>query len=245
VADNHGRRPLRVFVGMETSGRVREAFRRLGHRAISCDLLPATDHEEHHVVGDVFEVIEVQADLFGPFDLAIFHPTCTYLTISAAWAFGDGPYHQRVKPGTLVGAARRAARRAALQDVRRLMALRGRCAKAVVIENPIGAISKAIRRPDQIIQPHQFGDDASKATCLWLDGVPPLAIDPTKRRAGRMVEWPRGSGRKVERWGNQTDSGQNRLTPSEQRWATRSETYPGIAEAFATQWGAPSSPLGL
>lgn len=96
------------------------------------------------------------------------------------------------------------------------------------VENPIGCISTRVRKPDQIIHPHQFGSDASKSTCLWLNGLPLLV--PTEHVAPRMVE-----GRK--RWANQTDSGQNKLPPSEDRWKIRSETYPGIAQAMATQWG--------
>jgi hypothetical protein len=97
----------------------------------------------------------------------------------------------------------------------------------IALENPIGCISTRIRKPDQTIQPHQFGHDASKATCLWLKGLPPLT--PTNPIAPRLV-----NGRK--RWGNQTDSGQNKLPPSADRWKIRSETYQGIADAMAKQW---------
>jgi hypothetical protein len=215
---------MRVLIGYESSGTVREAFRAIGHDAWSCDLQPADDGSQHHFQCDIWDVVR------HPWDMAIFHPSCTFLTISAAWAFTDGPYHQNVKPGTLVGQARRDAREQALDDVRRLMAL----PYPKAIENPIGAISKAIRKPDQIIQPHQFGDDASKATCLWLDRLPKL--EPTHSVPGRVVEWPKGSGKMVERWANQTDGGQNKLTPSAKRWKDRSKTYPGIAKAFADQW---------
>lgn len=103
----------------------------------------------------------------------------------------------------------------------------------IIMENLIGCLSTAIRKPDQIIQPNQFGDDASKATCLWLVNVPKLTIDPAARCLGRREEWPRGSGKMVERWKNQTDSGQNRLPPSPDRAALRAETYPGFAAALA------------
>jgi hypothetical protein len=96
------------------------------------------------------------------------------------------------------------------------------------IENPIGTMSRRYREPDQIIQPYQFGEDASKATCLWLHGLPVLL--PTRRIPGRIVD-----GR--EWWSNQTDSGQNKLPPSKHRAADRSRTYPGIADAMAEQWG--------
>lgn len=171
-----------------------------------------------------------------PWDWGIFHPMCTYLTCSAAWAFNDPDftrypsigYHQRVQPGTLTGAARREAREKALDDVRRILAL----PYPKVIENPATSfISKAIRRPDQVIQPYQFGDDASKSTGLWLDRLPPLVINPAARRPGRIVTH---NGKQVERWSNQTDSGQNRVTPSADRWLVRSDTYPGIAIALST-----------
>jgi hypothetical protein len=98
----------------------------------------------------------------------------------------------------------------------------------IALENPISIISSRIRKPDQIVQPWQFGHDASKKTCLWLKGLPLLI--PTNQVAPRLV-----NGKK--RWGNQTDSGQNKLTPSEDRWKIRSETYAGIAQAMAEQWG--------
>lgn len=235
---------MRIFIGMETSGEFRRRFAAQGHDVISCDMLPAEDGGEvgRHIVGDVFETLELLWPSWWP-DLAIFHPTCTYLTNSAAWAFNDPDferypgvgYHQRVRPGTLVGADRRAAREAALDDVRRIMALPIR---RKVIENPIGAIGTAIRKPSQIVQPYQFGDDASKATCFWYVGkngepLPEMAlpIDPAKRVAGRIVNG-------VERWANQTDTGQNRLSPGEDRWKDRSRTFPGIADAGALHWAA-------
>ena len=234
---------MRVFVGMETSGRSRRAFQSLGHWVVSCDLLPSQDNVSYsdatggHVVGDVFETIMTFMDRGIVFDLAIFHPDCTYLTGSAEWAYGDGPYHQKIKPGTLVGVQRRVAREQALDTVRRIMALPIEC---IAIENPVGCISTRIRKPDQIVQPFDFGDDASKKTCLWLQGLPPLS--QSRRVPGRLVEWPRGSGKIVERWSNQTDSGQNNLTPSGNRWADRSDTYPGIASAMARSWADLRSP---
>lgn len=111
----------------------------------------------------------------------------------------------------------------------------------IAVENPIGAISTGIRRPDQIIQPYDFGADASKKTCLWLKNLPKLV--PTQRVPGRRVVMP--SGRVVERWSNQTDSGQNRLSPSADRWALRSKTYEGIAEAMAAQWTQAASATSL
>lgn len=103
----------------------------------------------------------------------------------------------------------------------------------IAIENPVSVISTRIRKPDQIIQPWQFGHDASKKTCLWLKNLP--ILHPTKVIRGRLVRLSDGS--TATRWSNQTDSGQNRLGPSPDRWRERSRTYLGIAEAMATQWG--------
>ena len=142
------------------------------------------------------------------------HPPCTYLSSSGLH------WNKRV-------AGRPALTEEALAFVRELL---DAPIAMIALENPIGCISSRIRRPDQIIQPHQFGADASKATCLWLKNLPLLR--PTQLVEPRIV-----NGR--PRWGNQTDSGQNRLGPSVDRWAKRSETYPGIAEAMADQWGTP------
>lgn len=212
---------MRVLVACEFSGIVREAFRRRGHDAVSCDLLPAEDGSPHHIQCD-FEFV---LDIDPHWDLLIAHPSCTYLTISAEWAYGDGPYHQKLKPETLVGAARREAREQAIDQFRRIMALP---IERIAAENPISVLSSRYRKPDQIVQPHWFGDDASKATCLWLKNLPQLV--KTAPVAPRYV-----NGR--PRWGNQTDSGQNRLSPSADRWKDRSRTFPGFAEAMAEQWG--------
>lgn len=212
---------MKVLIGYSACGVTRSAFESMGHEAWTCDLLPARDgRSDRHIQCDVWQVVN------DNWHMAIFHPMCTYLTVSAAWAFGDGPYHQKVKPGTLVGAARRKARDEAIENFRRLLAL----PYPKAIENPAPSfISKAIRPPDQTVQPYDFGDDASKRTGLWLDGLPKLV--PTGRVRGRFVNGK-------ERWSNQTDSGQNRLSPSDNRWLERSKTFPGIAKAMATQWGA-------
>jgi hypothetical protein len=244
-----------VFIGMETSGMLRRRFQAKGHETYSCDVLPSEDGGEEmafrdglplgrHLVGDVFDTLEnLWANDLWP-DLAIFHPSCTFLTNSAEWAFADPDfdrypgvgYHQRLAPETLWGGARRAAREAALDDVRRIMALKIR---RKAIENPKGAIGSRIRKPDQMIQPNQFGDDASKGTCLWLENLRKLR--PTKQQNGRIVDDGRPQlglfGTGVERWGNQTDNGQNKLPPGPDRWKDRSRTYPGIADAMADQWG--------
>lgn len=226
-------KPIRVLCGCEASGVVRRAFRALGHDAWSCDLRPAEDGSPYHLQCDVLAVMD------DGYDLGIFHPDCTYLTNSAEWAYKDADfdrypgvgYHQRVKPGTLTGALRRAARDNAVAFVKELWMAN---IPRVAIENPVGCLTSRFMPPSQYVHPFMFGDDASKKTGLWIRGLPLLI--PTTRYPGRWVEWPRGSGKMVERWGNQTDSGQNKLTPTDDRWMLRSRTYEGLAAAFAAQW---------
>lgn len=201
---------MRVLVACEFSGTVRDAFRRRGHDAYSCDLLPDARGSGFHYQGDVLALLAQKE----PWDLMIAHPPCTYLSVS-------GLHWNKRRPGRLEKTE------AALEFVRALMAAP---IPRIAIENPISCISTRIRKPDQVIQPHQFGADASKATCLWLKGLPLLT--PTKHVAPRIVNGK-------PRWSNQTDSGQNKLPPSADRWALRSETYPGIAEAMADQWTQP------
>lgn len=219
---------MRVLIGYSACPLTREAFAKRGHEAWTCDILPARDGSPRHLECDIWEVARDR------WDMGIFHPMCTYLTVSAAWAFNDPDfdrypgigYHQKVNPRTFTGGPRRTLRDEALYNFRRLLEL----PYPKAIENPAPSfVSKAIRPPDQTIQPYDFGDDASKRTGLWLDRLPPLV--PTKRIAGRIV-----NGR--ERWSNQTDSGQNRLSPGEDRWLERSKTYPGVADAMGEQWGS-------
>lgn len=213
---------MRVLVGYEQFGHMREAFRRLGHAAWSCDLKPTRDGSPYHFQCNVFDVIN------DGWDLGIFHPDCTYLTCSAEWAYSDGPYHQKVKPETLVGAARREARELAIAEI---MRLRDCKIPMKAIENPRGILSTRWRKPDQTVHPYWFGHDASKATCWWYEGGVPLLV-PTRVIAPRMVNG-------LPRWDNQTDSGQNKLTPSADRAMLRAETYTGIAEACAQRWSQP------
>ena len=189
----------------EYSGIVRDAFIAAGHDAMSCDLLP-TDKPGPHYQGDVFDVIR------DGWDMMIAHPPCTYLCSS-------GLHWNKRRP------ERAEQTEAALAFVQALL---DAPIERIALENPIGCISTRIRKPDQTIQPWQFGHDASKATCLWLKNLAPLM--PTQTVAPRIIE-----GRK--RWGNQTDSGQNKLPPSADRWKIRSATYQGIADAMAAQWG--------
>lgn len=218
---------MRVLVACEFSGVVRRAFRKRGHDAYSCDLLQATDKSIYHIQQDI-----TQGNILRQgWDMLIAHPPCTYLTISAAWAYGDGPYHQKVKPDTLVGEARREARRHAIEFVEMLW---DSGIERICIENPIGYLStmSKLGKPEwprgQVIQPYNFDEDASKATCLWLKNLPML-------RNTKYVP-PRISKDGKPRWGNQTDSGQNKLSPHENRSSDRAITYKGIAEAMAQQW---------
>lgn len=210
----------RILIGYSACPLTRKAFEAWGHDVWTCDLLPARDGSSKHYQCDVWDV------LGQDWDMAVLHPMCTYLTVSAAWAFKDGPYHQRLKPDTLTGQARREARQRELDNFTRLLAL----PYPVAVENPAPSfINTAIRKPDQVIHPYMFGDDASKGTGLWLThGLPCLV--PTRYVEPRLVKG-------LPRWGNQTDSGQNKLGPREDRWLERSKTYPGIAKAMGDQWG--------
>ena len=218
---------MKVLVACEYSGRVRDAFIARGHTAMSCDLLP-TDVPGPHYQGDVRDIIN------NGWDLMIAHPPCTYLCSS-------GLHWNTKRP------ERAAQTEDALDFVRFLLACN---IEKIAIENPIGCISSRIRKPEQTIQPWQFGHDASNATCLWLKGLPLLTptevVDPRMVCCGSVL--PDGVGKygcqncngtntARPRWGNQTDSGQNKLPPSEDRWKIRSETYMGIALAMAAQWG--------
>jgi site-specific DNA-cytosine methylase len=189
----------RVLVACEYSGTVRDAFISLGHEAMSCDILP-TEYPGPHYRGDVFDVLNY------PWDLMIAHPPCTHLAVSGSKYFQDKRMDGRQQ--FAVSFFMRLAR----ADI-----------KHIAIENPVCIMSSAWRKPDQIVQPWQFGHPESKATCLWLKNLP--ALEPTNVLQKR------------DRWENQTQSGQNRLPPSEDRWKIRSRTYSGIALAMAEQWG--------
>jgi len=197
---------MRVLVACESSGTVREAFRKLGHDAWSCDLLPADDGSPYHRQGDCIAVIK------EGWDLCISHPPCTHLAVSGARHF----------------AAKRADGRQQ-QGIDLFMSVVGACekyAKKCAIENPIGIMSRLYRKPDQIIQPYWFGDEARKSTCLWLHGVPPLS--PTNM-VGQGETHVTESGKRLPKWYN--------IPPSNpDRWKIRSKTFQGIADAMAQQW---------
>lgn len=206
-------RPLSILVGCERSGVVRDAFAALGYRAASCDLAPSQTPGEHFEE-DLLTILRRERDNF---DALIVHPPCTYLSSSGLhWNT------RRAGRGELTDKA--------LAFVREILAIWGD--KPYCLENPVGRIGTAIRPSDQSIQPHQFGHDASKRTCLWLSGLPKLR--PTEFVPGRVVVW---NEKVVTRWANQTDGGQNRLGPSDDRADERSRTYEGIARAMADQWG--------
>lgn len=181
---------MKVLVACEYSGTVRDAFIAAGHEALSCDLLP-TDIPGPHYQGDVRDV------LHDGWDLMIAHPPCTHLAVSGARWFKD----------------KQAEQAEALDFVRLLL---DAPVERIALENPISVISSRIRKPDQIIQPWQFGHGETKATCLWLKGLPKLT--PTDIVDGREARV-------------------HKLPPSADRWKIRSTTYKGIAEAMAQQWG--------
>lgn len=198
--------PLNILIACEESGRVRDAFIANGHNAVSCDFLPsATDGP--HLQGDVLE------HLYDGWDALIAFPTCTYLC-------GSGMHW------TTRGLRDPQLTEDALEFVRLLL---NAPIPHIALENPVGAIGTRIRKHSQIIQPYDFGEDASKRTCLWLENLP--LLQGTDYVEPRIVNGK-------QRWGNQTDSGQNRLGPSEDRAKIRSRTYPGIANAMGSQWGA-------
>lgn len=183
---------MKVLVACEYSGAVRDAFIAQGHDAISCDLLP-TESPGPHYQGDVFDIIDY------PFDLMIAHPPCTHLSVSGARHFAtkkmDGRQHTAVSF---------------------FMKLIKADIPMIAVENPVCIMSSLYRKPEQIIQPWQFGHGETKATCLWLKGLPNLT--PTNIVDGR-------------------ENRVHRMPPSENRWKERSKTYQGIALAMAEQWG--------
>jgi len=206
-----------VLIACEYSGVVRDAFARRGWNAWSCDLLP-TQSPGNHFEGNLLERLDghtMGPDYNGetkvPWDLIIAHPPCTYLSSSGMHWTTRGLRDIQLTYD-------------AVEFVKKIVNAN---ARHIAIENPIGILSTYLRKPDQIIQPYNFGDDASKRTCLWLKGLPKLVN--TQYIEPRMVNGK-------ARWSNQTDSGQNKLTPSSHRALDRAKTYKGIAEAMSDQW---------
>lgn len=192
---------MRVLVACEYSGVVRDAFIRGGHDAMSCDLLP-TDVPGPHYQGDVFDVIDAQ------WDLMIAHPPCTDLAVSgAAW------FKEKRMDG----------RQAA--SIAFFMRLMKAGIPMIAVENPVCIMSSLYRKPDQIVQPYMFGHMETKATCLWLKGLPKLM--PTNDVKEQTMALPEKERMRL-----------HYLPPSEDRWKIRSQTFQGIADAMAAQWGA-------
>ena len=184
---------MKVLVACEFSGIVRDAFIARGHEAMSCDLLPS-EAEGPHYRGDVRDVLDF------PWDLMIAHPPCTHLSVSGAKHFA----------GKRLTGRQQAA-------VSFFMSLAKADIPRIAIENPVCIMSSLWRKPDQVVQPWQFGHGETKATCLWLKGLPPL--EPTEIVEGR-------------------EQRVFRMPPSADRWKLRSATFAGIAAAMAEQWGA-------
>lgn len=186
---------MKVLVACEFSGIVREAFARRGHNAWSCDLLPTEIPGQHYEMS-IESLFRYYPTLH--WDLMIAHPPCTHLAVSGARWFKDKRQEQEE----------------ALEFVRTLLNAPIQC---IALENPISVISSRIRKPDQIIQPWMFGHGETKATCLWLKGLPPLKpTNIVEGRANRVHREP----------------------PGPDRWKNRSRTYQGIADAMADQWGS-------
>lgn len=194
----------RLLVACEYSGKVRNAFAKLGWDAWSCDLLPSDSDNTNHYQGPVEDIIT------DGWDMLIAFPPCTYLCASGMHWTARGKRDPKLTEDALAFVS-------ILLDAP---------VPKIALENPIGAISTRIRKPDQIIQPWQFGHNASKRTCLWLKNLP--LLQPTD-----VLDLPPSGV-----WGNQTPSGQNKLGPSADRWKARSETYQGIADAMANQWAS-------
>lgn len=192
---------MRVLVACEFSGTVRDAFQLHGHEAWSCDLLPGEGaFREFHLQMPVESVVS------DDWDLIIAHPPCTYLTVS-----GNRWYSKR--PDLYEPAA---------EFAQMFMEY----APRVCVENPVGRLSTLWRKPDQIVQPYMFGDEATKTTCLWLKGLPVLTPTAVVDKGERHVT---KSGKSLPKWYN--------LPPSEDRSKIRSTTFPGMANAMAVQWG--------
>ena len=191
---------MKVLIACEYSGRVRDEFLKLGHEAMSCDLLP-TDASGPHYQGDVRDVLDY------PWDMMIAHPPCTDLAVSgAAWFAKKRMAGQQQASASF------------------FMMLAKSDIPKIVIENPVCVMSSLWRKPDQTIQPWMFGHMEQKATCLWLKNTPPLA--PTNIVKDEMMLLPKNQRERL-----------HYLPPSEDRWKLRSETYLGIAQAMASQWG--------
>lgn len=215
---------MKILVACEYSGRVREAFRKLGHDAWSCDLLPSDDNSPYHIQGNVLNYL-YECD----WDMMIAHPPCTFLAVAgASWFYHPDDKHlptEKRRPHPKYP-NRRKDQQEALDF---FLALYNAPIPMVAVENPVGVISTKFRKPDQIIHPWMFGDEAHKATCLWLRGLPKLT--PTNI-VGKGEFKTAKSGKRGAAWNWW-------LPPGEDRWKIRSTTFQGIADAMAAQWSNP------
>jgi len=189
---------MKVLVACEYSGTVREAFRKLGHEVYSCDIIPSDDNSPYHLQCDVLSILN------DGWDLMIAHPPCTHLAVSGAKHFHKKQVEQKE----------------ALNFVKTLM---DASIPRICIENPVSIISSRIRKPDQIIQPWQFGHEAQKTTCLWLKNLPLLAHTNIVSKGDFYIS---PTGKKLPRWYSDNKN-----------WKVRSKTFQGIADAMAKQWG--------
>jgi len=231
---------LNVLVACEESQRVCSEFRRLGHNAFSCDILPCSGgHPEWHFKQDVLEVIRDKGGILengkkeyieGDWDIMIAHPPCTYLAVSGArWFYHpddkDLPIDQRRPHPRFPNRAKDREDGAAF-----FMKLINAPIKHIAVENPVGIMNTRFRKPDQVVQPYYFGDEASKSTCLWLKNLP--LLKPTNIVGkGEMVKL--SSGKTLPKW--YSDALVLSKTPEERR-NLRSKTFPGFAKAMAEQW---------
>jgi hypothetical protein len=204
---------LKIIVGCEESQAVTKELRALGHEAFSCDLLPCSGgHPEWHIQGDIMHELR-----WFKWDMGIFFPPCTDLAVSGARHFArkqlDGSQQKSIQFFQAL----------AMQDI-----------PHIAIENPIGIMSKIWRKPDQIIQPWQFGDKAQKSTCLWLKGLPKLVPTDIVEK-GEFFEFTskKGEKKRMPMWYYKALQDAKTL---EERRTLRSKTFAGIAKAMATQW---------
>jgi len=201
---------MKVLVACEYSGIVREAFRAKGHDAYSCDLLD-TEIQGNHIQGDVLSILDQE------WDLMIAHPPCTYLTCTGNRWFKP-EYRERFP-------TRQQDRLDAIEFFKKLYFAP---IEKICIENPVGIMSSILRKPDQIIQPYEFGHTEAKKTCLWLKNLPYLI--PTDFREPEYITYK--SGKRMAKWYAEAVN-----LPKQERMKIRSKTFQGIANAMAEQWG--------
>ena len=240
---------MRVLIACEESQRVCIAFRELGHEAYSCDIQkPSGGHPEWHILGDALEILNPSYDkgnlvrhygirfktmdgikhtIDGQWDLIIAHPPCTYLTNVAT-------RHHSLKCGTLERIDERTLRR--IEAMQFFMNFATADCERIAIENPVGVMNTCYRKPDQIISPYMFAESiedtenyVTKATCLWLKGLPPLKPNNLLKPDNEKLYGRNPSG-KVSNWEERQIGGKDRAK-------NRSKTFPGIARAMAEQWG--------